>query len=844
METTDRKPSGHWSPGWLIAGLLGWTLLIVALVGREVQRDHRTTERIALLDAREHFSKDLAFHAWAMHNGGVYMPTNEQTQPEPFLLHVTERDVVTPSGRTLTLANPVRMLQQVRGWFPNQQEVLSHLTSLQPSLPESTGDAWETNALRRLAAGANEVVAFTPLNGAPYLRLMRPLITQPACAKCHADDAPGGAMRGGLSVALPMAELQAVERAHLADTAGAFGLIWLLGVAGLGGAGWWSHRRSAERQRAEAGLRASEDRFRTLVDYTYDWETMAGPDGAFQYVSPSCRRITGYDADEFERDAGLFLRIVHPEDQATVHQHAELVDREGPPGEMDFRIVTRSGEIRWINHVCQAVFTAEGRCLGRRASNRDITDRKQTWQLLRESEARLVEAQRIARVGSWERDLKTGRVWWSPEMYRLFGLPVEAATPTHEQALDAVHPDDRSRVADAVAEAIATKRDYRLEYRLRGADGVERFVTAQGRVVPDATGQPARTCGVTQDITERRRAEVALRESESRYRSLVENSADTIGIYQDEKLVFINSAGARLIGAASPAELLDQRVEHLVHPDEIAAGLDRLRRCLAGERGIYPVESRYLRLDGTPVPVEITVSLTEFRNRPAFQFIARDIRDRKRNEAALHASLREKEVLLKEIHHRVKNNLQLVSSLLNLQAAQAENPFVQSALQVTRNRIGTMALLHESLYQIGDLARFEFPVFLEHLAAQVLRSGQETGGRVRVRCQADRVQLELGQAIPCALLVNELLTNSLKHAFPNGRSGEIGLTFHCTETGQIRLRVTDNGVGLPPGLDPARASSLGLQLVSDLTTQLRGQLKVERAAGTTVEITFPLRTSN
>ncbi len=716
MNTTDRKPPGHWSPGWLILGLLGWTILIVALVGREASREHRTTERIALLDARAHFSKDLAFHAWAMHNGGVYTPTNEQTQPEPLLLHVAERDVVTPSGRTLTLANPARILQQVRGWFPNQEEVLSHLTSLQPSLPESTADAWETNALRRLEAGAKEVVELTTLDGAPYLRLMRPLVSAATCAKCHTAAASSGAVRGGLSVALPLAELQAVERAHVADTAGAFGVIWLLGLAGLGGAGWWSHRRSAERQRAEAGLRASQDRFRTLVDYTYDWETMAGLDGAFQYVSPSCRRITGYSAEEFERDVNLFLRIVHPEDQATVRHHAELVDREGPPGEMDFRIVTRTGEVRWINHVCQAVFATDGRCFGRRASNRDIT--------------------------------------------------------------------------------------------------------------------------------ERRRAEVALRESELRYRSLVENSADAIGIYQDEKLVFINSAGARLVGAASPAELLDRRVEHLVHPDDIAPGRERLHRCLAGEEGIYPVESRYLRLDGTPVPVEITVSVTEFRNRPAFQFIARDIRERKRAEAALQASLREKEVLLKEIHHRVKNNLQLVSSLLNLQAAQAENPFVQSALLVTRNRIGTMALLHESLYQIGDLARFEFPVFLEHLAAQVLRSGQETGGRVRVRCQADRIQLELGQAIPCALLVNELLTNSLKHAFPNGRSGEIGLTFHCTEPGQIRLRVTDNGVGLPPGLDPAHASSLGLQLVSDLTTQLRGQLKVERAAGTTVEITFPLRTSN
>ena len=178
-----------------------------------------------------------------------------------------------------------------------------------------------------------------------------------------------------------------------------------------------------------------------------------------------------------------------------------------------------------------------------------------------------------------------------------------------------------------------------------------------------------------------------------------------------------------------------------------------------------------------------------------------DITERKRAEERIKASLREKEVLLKEIHHRVKNNLQVISSLVSLQADGLADPTLRDLFQDVRDRVRSMALVHEKLYQSANLARVEFADYARSLLALPLAGPRRRRGRVRLTLDLEPVSLSVETAVPCGLILNELVSNALKHAFPGGRGGEVAVALHAGPDGRVRLRVRDNGVGLPAGLD-------------------------------------------
>lgn len=202
------------------------------------------------------------------------------------------------------------------------------------------------------------------------------------------------------------------------------------------------------------------------------------------------------------------------------------------------------------------------------------------------------------------------------------------------------------------------------------------------------------------------------------------------------------------------------------------------------------------------------------------------------------ASLGEKESLLQEVHHRVKNNLQLISSLLSLQAARIAEPAVAELFAESRNRVRSMALVHENLYRAGNFARVPMATHLGKLCAQL---GQVYGldeARVRIHMQIDDIELSLGQAVSCGLIVNELVSNALKHAFPGEQRGSITVRMHQTPHHGYALTVADTGIGLPLDIEPANAETLGLQLVEDLSHQLRATLRVQRGAGTSFAVEF------
>jgi len=211
--------------------------------------------------------------------------------------------------------------------------------------------------------------------------------------------------------------------------------------------------------------------------------------------------------------------------------------------------------------------------------------------------------------------------------------------------------------------------------------------------------------------------------------------------------------------------------------------------------------------------------------------------ERKRAEEEISASLRERETLLKEIHHRVKNNLQIVSGLLSLQAAKATEPETLEILDESQRRIKSMALIHEKLYRSSSLAEIDFGDYIKSLIDELRRMYNVADGVITITVEIENVQLGVDTAIPCALIVNELVSNSLKHAFPDGPAGEVTIALQRAN-GAHTLTVADNGVGFPADLDFRTTDSLGMQLVVTLVNQLDGTITLDRTKGTTFIITF------
>lgn len=257
-------------------------------------------------------------------------------------------------------------------------------------------------------------------------------------------------------------------------------------------------------------------------------------------MSPSCKKFTGYGPEEFIKDPKLLSKIVHPEDQAFFDSHFELTGSD-KPHEIDFRIATRDGRTRWISHACQPVFDDEGKWLGRRVSNRDITERKKVEGALKESEEMLKKSQEIIHLGSWKLNLINNVLFWSDEVYRIFGLKPQEFSATYEAFLEAVHPDDRKKVDDAYSGSLREGKDtYEVEHRvIRKSTGEIRTVQERCYHIRDAHGRIIQSIGIVNDITERKKAE----EEVARLASLPQlNPNPVVEIDLDGKMHYSNPA--------------------------------------------------------------------------------------------------------------------------------------------------------------------------------------------------------------------------------------------------------------------------------------------------------------
>jgi len=345
-----------------------------------------------------------------------------------------------------------------------------------------------------------------------------------------------------------------------------------------------------------------------------------------------------------------------------------------------------------------------------------------------------------------------------------------------------------------------------------------------------------------------------IRSSEEQYRLLVEHVPDIILVHQDGKLLYVNPEATRMMGY-SDEELIGTHLLIYVPAEYHGIIINAIRHRMEGKE-VMPYEIEILSKEGERRRVVVRGTKIQYKGTPASLNVLTDITERKRIEdqlrtlnenleqevmartRELQSSLKEKEVLLKEIHHRVKNNMQVISSLLFIQARSIEQPDVREMLLESQNRIRSIALVHEKLYQSRDLERIEYKDYLEKIARHIFESYQVTPHQIRLNVIADPVYLSIDKAVPLSLIVNELITNSIKHAFPKRGEGEIRI-YLSLRNGRYHLIYEDNGPGLPDEIVLKGTHTLGMQLIQGLAGQLDGTCTYDKSDGSRFVIQFP-----
>lgn len=594
------------------------------------------------------------------------------------------------------------------------------------------------------------------------------------------------------------------------------------------------------RKQAEEALRQSEERYRRMVETASEGIWVVDNELRMTLVNPRAAEMLGYSAEEMlGRTIDSFL---FPED-LEAHDERMEIRRSGGDQVYELRIRRKDGKSLWAIVSATALKDKEGNFSGALAMFIDITKLKRLERNLRGAEERFRLVMEATNDGIWDWDMTSDRVYRSPRFMAMMG---EEATDLMGRAGDwhhRIHPEDWPMVRGELDASRTGQQPFRqMEFRIIKKSGEMVWILSRGKVVArDETGKPTRMVGAHTDITEQKEIERKLREHQNQLQAIVAASPAAI--------FFVNSKGDIIFANPKMGELFGRRHEELIgspylelaHPEERSIGYARMQSLMRGETDHAIVERRYLTADGREFLGQLSGRrlLRPDGTLRGLVGIITDITDQRKYEDRIRASLKEKEVLLREINHRVKNNLAIISSLLNLQSNHCADDSSRKMFRDAQSRVRSMSLAHELLYQSENMAHIRISEYVGQLTSYLVESYAGLGRRIEIDKRLDNAPLSLKSAIPIGFLITELVSNSLKHAFPDRREGRIEISIRQMGENELELVVADNGVGIPEGIDFHNSGSLGLKLAETFAEQLRGKIDFRRQGGTRVSVRFP-----
>lgn len=646
-------------------------------------------------------------------------------------------------------------------------------------------------------------------------------------------------------------------------------------------------RDITEPRQMEKELQESEEKYRSIVETASEGIWIGDSEARTVYVNKRLSEMLGYTQDEIV--GRLAWDFVDEEDKPIVKENLEG-RQQGIDRSYEFKFIRKDGSPLWTIVSGKALFDNSGKFIGNMVMLTDITERKKAemrlkntldnleylvkertaelekaYNSLKESEKELADAQKMAHVGNWKWDIAADKAYWSDELYCIFKRNFQEPAPPYKEFLNYIHPDDRDLVENATKKAM-NGEPYSIECRIVLANGEERIIHMKAEVNFDEKNIPAQIRGILQDITEYKRMEDALRQNEELLSAFLEQLPVGTGLFDPQgRLLVTNSIFRRFINNVIPSKdpenswrwrawgINGRLLEQSEWPGQ---------RALRGESVTFGTDFLYTSDSGREV--WIRVSSVPFRDGAGkvkgVITVIQDIDEQKRNQETLKKI---EKIRIKEIHHRIKNNLQVVSSLLDLQAETfshlkvCKTPEVIEAFMESRNRVISMALIHEELYKGDKIDTLDFAAYLKKLTTDLLGSYNLGNKDISFKLDLEQVYLGMDTAIPLGIIVNELVSNSFKHAFPAGGKGKIQINLYRTETSTFKnkvsdldkecmektnfdyvLEVSDNGKGIPQEINFPSADSLGLQLVTILVEQIDGCINLERDHGTRFRIWF------
>lgn len=650
-----------------------------------------------------------------------------------------------------------------------------------------------------------------------------------------------------------------------------------------------------DQKKAEEKLRKSENEFRALAENSPDFIVRFDRQKRHIYVNPAGAQPYGFFPEEIIgktfRDLGA-----NPDKAKYWEERYEKVFVTGKPEKVEYEFRSNQGEKYYFDTKIIPEFV-DGEVNSILIITRDIKDLKETEARLKDTlnnlenlvKERTAELQKaynslkeseeryrivVEQTGHlvYDYDLKADKGTWAGAIEKITGY-----TPDEFQKFDRlpwienVHPDDREQVVKKIREARKSGKPFQEEFRFRKKDGSYIYLEDNGIVLLDEKGNAYRSLGVNKDITERKLAQQRIQRSEKRYRSFVENLRG-IAFQLDEDLnpEFIHGHVKEITGYTEEEVLLNRLWKQLIVPEDIDSFLERQEKAIQ-TCGDYQgeIDYRIRSKDGKIKWVhEIHQKILEENGRPLYTGIVYDITDKKEAEEAL---AKIEEARIKEIHHRIKNNLQVISSLLDLQAETfsdletCKTADVIEAFVESQNRVISMALIHEELYKSKGMDSLDFSDYLQKLTRELFHSYNLRNEGIKLNMELEQAYLGMDTAIPLGIIVNELVSNSLKHAFPAGQTGQISIILKradnftsalekkninqaeetsdmesvCTEKNfHYLLKVADTGKGIPEEIDFQNADSLGFQLVNILVEQIDGCVELEKEKRTEFTIWF------